>query len=179
MAPIRDVSDADSASVLPESARLLDVLKLEPPTAAAIAARWRGGGRSTFAVVGESYDGPFGIDIKRDGPHALIAGTTGSGKSELLQTIVASLAVANRPDELTFVLIDYKGGSAFAECARSCHIPLAWSPIWTRTRLLGRWARCRPNSPGVNTSWLRSVPKILRPTSCSLMNGRHSHCRGW
>ena len=96
-------------------------LTLEPPTAAAIAARWRSGGRSTFAIVGESYDGPFGIDIKKDGPHALIAGTTGSGKSELLQTIVASLAVANRPDELTFVLIDYKGGSAFAECAQLPH----------------------------------------------------------
>ena len=121
MAPIRDVSDADNASVLPESARLLDVLGLEPPAAMAIAGRWRGGGRSTFAIVGESYDGPFGIDIKKDGPHALIAGTTGSGKSELLQTIVASLAAANRPDELMFVLIDYKGGSAFAECEQLPH----------------------------------------------------------
>jgi S-DNA-T family DNA segregation ATPase FtsK/SpoIIIE len=121
MAPIRDVSDADSASVLPESARLLDALELEPPAVMAIAGRWRGGGRSTFAVIGESYDGPFGIDIKKDGPHALIAGTTGSGKSELLQTLVASLAVANRPDELTFVLVDYKGGSAFAECAQLPH----------------------------------------------------------
>ena len=121
IAPIRDVSDADTVSVLPGAARLLDALELEPPTAMAIAARWRGGGRSTFAVIGESYDGPFGIDIRRDGPHALIAGTTGSGKSELLQTIVASLAVANRPDELTFVLIDYKGGSAFAECEQLPH----------------------------------------------------------
>ncbi len=121
IAPIRDVSDADSSSVLPGVVQLLDALELEPPTAMAIAGRWRGGGRSTFAVIGESYDGPFGIDIKKDGPHALIAGTTGSGKSELLQTIVASLAVANRPDELTFVLIDYKGGSAFAECAQLPH----------------------------------------------------------
>ena len=121
MAPIRDVSDADDAAVLPDSARLLDVLALEPPAGPVIAGRWREGGRSTLAVVGESYDGPFGIDIKRDGPHALIAGTTGSGKSELLQTIVASLAVANRPDEMTFVLIDYKGGSAFADCARLPH----------------------------------------------------------
>ncbi len=121
IAPIRDVSDAGDASVLPESARLLDVLGLEPLAGTAIARRWRDGGRSTLAMIGESYDGPFGIDIKKDGPHALIAGTTGSGKSELLQTIVASLAVANRPDELTFVLIDYKGGSAFAECAQLPH----------------------------------------------------------
>ena len=50
IAPIRDVSDAGDASVLPESARLLDVLGLEPPAAAAIAGRWRDGGRSTLAV---------------------------------------------------------------------------------------------------------------------------------
>ncbi len=62
------------------------MLGLEPLAAAAIARRWRDGGRSTLAMIGESYDGPFGIDIKKDGPHALIAGTTGSGKSELLQT---------------------------------------------------------------------------------------------
>ena len=121
IAPIRDVSGADDGAVLPDSARLLDVLGMEPPAAIEIAGRWRAGGRSTLAVIGESYDGPFGVDISKDGPHALIAGTTGSGKSELLQTIVASLAVANRPDEMTFVLVDYKGGSAFAECARLPH----------------------------------------------------------
>src|SRR5579875_3752066 len=121
MAPIRDVSDDDDTAGLPDSSRLLDVLGLEPPTAEAIAGRWAAGGRSTLAMIGESYDGPFGIDIRKDGPHGLIAGTTGSGKSELLQTIVASLAVANRPDEMTFVLVDYKGGSAFKDCVLLPH----------------------------------------------------------
>jgi DNA segregation ATPase FtsK/SpoIIIE, S-DNA-T family len=120
LAPVRDVSPGEDDGGLPDSARLLDVLGLDP-TADAIAARWRAGGRSTAAVLGESYDGPFAIDIRRDGPHGLIAGTTGSGKSELLQTIIAALAVANRPDELMFVLVDYKGGSAFADCARLPH----------------------------------------------------------
>ncbi|PZS02300.1 MAG: hypothetical protein DLM56_12360 [Pseudonocardiales bacterium] len=46
----------------------------------------------------------------------MVAGTTGAGKSELLQTIIAGLAVANRPDAMTFVLIDYKGGAAFKDC---------------------------------------------------------------
>jgi DNA segregation ATPase FtsK/SpoIIIE, S-DNA-T family len=121
MAPIRDVSDNDDAAGLPEASRLLEVLRLEPPTAEAIVGRWNAGGRSTLAVIGESYDGPFGIDVRKDGPHGLIAGTTGSGKSELLQTIVASLAVANRPDEMTFVLVDYKGGSAFKDCVQLPH----------------------------------------------------------
>ncbi|MFD6726737.1 FtsK/SpoIIIE domain-containing protein, partial [Streptomyces sp. NPDC060131] len=83
--------------------------------------RWRMGGQSTMAVIGESYDGPFGIDMRKDGPHGLIAGTTGSGKSELLQTIVAALAVANTPENMTFVLVDYKGGSAFKDCVKLPH----------------------------------------------------------
>jgi DNA segregation ATPase FtsK/SpoIIIE, S-DNA-T family len=118
--PVRDVSNSETAE-LPDSSRLLDVLQLEPPTVEAIAARWNAGGQSTVAMLGESYDGPFAIDLARDGPHGLVAGTTGSGKSELLQTVVASLATANRPDAMTFVLIDYKGGSAFKDCARLPH----------------------------------------------------------
>ncbi len=121
MAPVRDVSDDDEISSLPDSSRLLDVLHLEPPGPDLIAARWLTSGQSTVAVLGESYDGPFAIDLRRDGPHGLVAGTTGAGKSELLQTFVASLAVVNRPDAMTFVLIDYKGGSAFKDCARLPH----------------------------------------------------------
>ncbi|MFF1764051.1 FtsK/SpoIIIE domain-containing protein [Streptomyces sp. NPDC058249] len=121
LSPLRDISGETEDSALPGSSRLLDVLQLEPPTRDAIAARWRMGGQSTMAVIGESYDGPFGIDIRKDGPHGLIAGTTGSGKSELLQTIVAALAVANTPENMTFVLVDYKGGSAFKDCVKLPH----------------------------------------------------------
>ncbi|WP_059013318.1 FtsK/SpoIIIE domain-containing protein [Streptomyces specialis] len=121
LSPIRDISGESEDAAIPSSSRLLDVIEMEPPTAGAIAARWRLGGQSTEAVIGESYDGAFAIDIRRDGPHGLIAGTTGSGKSELLQTIVASLAVANTPENMTFVLVDYKGGSAFKDCVQLPH----------------------------------------------------------
>ncbi|CAM5687229.1 FtsK/SpoIIIE domain-containing protein [Streptomyces hirsutus] len=121
LSPLRDISGESEDSALPGSSRLLDVLQLEPPASDAIAARWRMGGQSTLAVIGESYDGPFGIDLRKDGPHGLIAGTTGSGKSELLQTIVAALAVANTPENMTFVLVDYKGGSAFKDCVQLPH----------------------------------------------------------
>jgi S-DNA-T family DNA segregation ATPase FtsK/SpoIIIE len=120
LAPIRDVSTEDLAGSLPGSSRLLDVLGLPEPDAERVAQWWRAGGRTTRAVVGEGLDGPFALDIRRDGPHGLVAGTTGSGKSELLQTLIASLAVGNRPDEMTFVLIDYKGGAAFKDCD---HLP--------------------------------------------------------
>ena len=121
MAPVRDVSPHDNETTLPDSARLLDVLGLEPPTVQAVHAGWVAGGRTTSMLLGVGADGPFELDLRRDGPHALIAGTTGSGKSELLQTMIASLAVANRPDAMTFVLVDYKGGSAFKDCVRLPH----------------------------------------------------------
>jgi S-DNA-T family DNA segregation ATPase FtsK/SpoIIIE len=82
------------------------VLGLDRPDAASIAARWQASGGTTRAVIGACYDGPFGVDLAKGGPHGLIAGTTGAGKSELLQTLIASLACANRPDEMTFVLVD-------------------------------------------------------------------------
>jgi DNA segregation ATPase FtsK/SpoIIIE, S-DNA-T family len=122
IAPVRDVSGDDETAMLPDTCRLLDTLGLEPPAAEVIAGYWEGGGRSTTAVIGACYDGPFSIDLRRDGPHALIAGTTGAGKSELLQTLIASLAAVNRPDALNFVLVDYKGGSAFKDAVHLPHV---------------------------------------------------------
>ncbi|MFI9102992.1 FtsK/SpoIIIE domain-containing protein [Streptomyces fildesensis] len=121
LAPLRDVSDNQGEAALPAAARLLEVLGLEEPTGAAIATRWRSSGRTTKAVIGYSLSGPFALDLVNHGPHGLVAGTTGSGKSEFLQTLVASLAVANRPDAMTFVLVDYKGGAAFKDCVQLPH----------------------------------------------------------
>ena len=72
--------------------------------------------------IGHTADGPFRIDLAADGPHVLVAGTTGAGKSELLRTLVASLAVTNRPEHLSMVLVDYKGGAAFRDCAPLPHV---------------------------------------------------------
>ena len=121
LAPLHDIGTEEHSSALPNASRLLDVLHLDGVTGETIAAGWQAGGRSTKAVIGELADGVFTVDIRADGPHGLVAGTTGSGKSELLQTLVASLSVANRPDEMNFVLIDYKGGAAFKDCARLPH----------------------------------------------------------
>lgn len=119
LAPVRDIGAEDLSTRVPTASRLLEVLQLDPPTAAAVADRWQG--PTTRVVVGETGDGPFRLDLRADGPHGLVAGTTGSGKSELLQTLIASLAVVNRPDEMTFVLVDYKGGAAFKDCSRLPH----------------------------------------------------------
>ncbi len=121
MAPVRDVSRDDADALIPASARLLDLIGMPDPAPGDVARLWRRFGRTTAAAIGVGPEGPFGIDIRLDGPHGLIAGTTGAGKSELLQTLIASLAVVNRPESMTFVLIDYKGGSAFKDCARLPH----------------------------------------------------------
>lgn len=107
-------------SPIPRAARLADILGLSSLTPGEIAASWSRS-REAFRLAAPIGIGPnddvVSIDLRRDGPHGLIAGTTGSGKSELLQSLVASLAVKIPPDLLNFVLIDYKGGSAFREVA--------------------------------------------------------------
>ncbi|MFI2563221.1 FtsK/SpoIIIE domain-containing protein [Paenarthrobacter sp. NPDC018779] len=63
------------------------------------------------AILGRDAHRPLTFDFHVDGPHLLIAGTTGSGKSELLRTLVASLALKYTPEHVVFVFIDFKGGS--------------------------------------------------------------------
>jgi DNA segregation ATPase FtsK/SpoIIIE, S-DNA-T family len=121
LAPVRDVSRDDAQSAIPGSARLLDLIGMPNPSPDLVLAAWQRRGRTTKVPIGIGADGRYIVDVSADGPHALVAGTTGAGKSEFLQTLIAVLAVANRPDAMTFVLIDYKGGSAFKDCARLPH----------------------------------------------------------
>ncbi|TDD64300.1 cell division protein FtsK [Actinomadura darangshiensis] len=122
LAPVRDVSREDVDDSIPAEVRLLDVLGMPEPTAEHVLQSWsRAGGRTTRVPIGLASGGRYDVDLRADGPHVLIAGAAGAGKSELLRTLIASLAASNRPDEMTFVLIDYKGGAAFGDCARLPH----------------------------------------------------------
>lgn len=76
---------------------------------------------SLAAIVGQGPDGPAVIDLRTHGPHALVGGTTGAGKSEFLQSWIMSLAATVSPERITFLLVDYKGGAAFAECTELPH----------------------------------------------------------
>lgn len=77
---------------------------------------------SPEVAVGVGDEGDFRVNLTEDGPHVLIAGTTGSGKSELLRTLVVGLAVECPPEQLNFVLIDFKGGGAFDAVDRLPHV---------------------------------------------------------
>lgn len=61
------------------------------------------------------------LDLADDGPHVLIAGTTGSGKSDLLLSLLVGLAARHSPAELSFVLLDFKGGASFGPLAGLPH----------------------------------------------------------
>ncbi|WP_378209455.1 type VII secretion protein EccCa [Actinoallomurus acaciae] len=78
--------------------------------------------------IGVDTDGrPVELDIKEpaqggDGPHGLVIGATGSGKSELLRTLVLGLAMTHSPEVINFVLVDFKGAATFAGMERLRHV---------------------------------------------------------
>ena len=76
---------------------------------------------SLRALVGSKGVEPMYLDLKTEGPHALVGGTTGAGKSEFLQSWVLGMAAAYSPDRLSFLFVDYKGGAAFADCVKLPH----------------------------------------------------------
>ena len=69
---------------------------------------------SLAAVVAVTAHAPLELDLVAQGPHAIVGGTTGSGKSELLTAWILAIADDHSPDEATVLLVDFKGGSAFA-----------------------------------------------------------------
>ncbi|MFI1253244.1 FtsK/SpoIIIE domain-containing protein [Streptomyces netropsis] len=139
LAPLR-MADAQGAhgqagrvvAALPRTARLLDELGLARATPASLTARWaaatdrgtRPGGRAV-AVLGAGPHGPLSVDLAADGPHLLVEGGPGCGKTELLRSLAASLAAADRPDRLSLVLVDGAGaerGEGLRVCTDLPHV---------------------------------------------------------
>ncbi|MEU8827375.1 FHA domain-containing protein [Streptomyces sp. NPDC048636] len=127
LAPLRPAASAQGGTdgpgrlpttPLPDTARLLDELGLARATPASLLARWAAaadevpaGGRAQ-AVLGAGPRGPLAVDLAADGPHLAVDGAAGTGKTELLRSLAASLAAAERPDRLELVLVDGAGAGS-------------------------------------------------------------------
>ncbi len=134
LAPLTDATpDVDDAA-LPTTVGFRDLHRragLDPLDPVALAGSWATAGTTTAgrttphgarALVGVTAAGPLELDLTRDGPHALIGGTTGSGKSELLRSLVAGLAVAHRPDDLSLRPRRLQGWSGLPRlCSSASH----------------------------------------------------------
>ncbi|MFE9634744.1 FHA domain-containing protein [Streptomyces sp. NPDC006463] len=122
LAPLRGDSGTvepyrPAAATLPATARLLDELGLARATPASLMARWAAAteqgqtvGGLAEIVLGSGRHGVVGAELVHDGPHLLVEGPTGSGRTELLRSVAASLSAAARPDRLGLVLLDGAGG---------------------------------------------------------------------
>jgi len=102
----------------------LDAKPLPPRVDLAAVTQPRSGGRERLAAaVGTaSGGGALELDLVQQGPHALIGGTTGSGKSEFLLAWLAALATTHSPAALAMLLVDFKGGAAFRPIAELPHV---------------------------------------------------------
>nr|WP_306422886.1 FtsK/SpoIIIE domain-containing protein [Paenarthrobacter aurescens] len=111
---------ASTTQAIPDQCSLADLL---PFGHRRILRRWEDAipQKELTAVLGRGRNGMLAFDFKHDGPHLLIAGTTGSGKSELLRTLVASMGLKYPPDHTTFLFFDFKGGSGLRPLAGLPH----------------------------------------------------------
>ena len=120
LAPLRDATDVRRSQQVPDQVSLEDLIG-DLATPSAMRTRWDTAPTDRLtAHLGIAADGPVDLELGPQGAHTLVGGTTGSGKSELLQSLVGSLAAQYPPDRVGFLLVDYKGGAAFKD---AMHLP--------------------------------------------------------
>ncbi|MET3161625.1 UNVERIFIED_ORG: S-DNA-T family DNA segregation ATPase FtsK/SpoIIIE [Arthrobacter sp. UYEF10] len=95
---------------IPTSCRLAELLPHSTPETSR---RWSANSilPGLAVPIGRGLEGVRTLDLQNDGPHLLVAGTTGSGKSELLRSLTVALALSYAPDCINFLFVDFKGGS--------------------------------------------------------------------
>ena len=113
LAPLRDASSANAVTAIPKIVPLFTSLSVDEVTPEWIISQWNlDRGYAIKGPIGMTETGPLELDLVAHGPHALIGGTSGAGKSELLMSLVASMISYNPPTVVNFLFIDYKGGAS-------------------------------------------------------------------
>lgn len=113
LAPLNHLQNLKSS--IPESVTFMEMYEAERFEDLAVPSRWSQNSpyKSLAVPLGLRGQGDIvslNLHEKAHGPHGLVAGTTGSGKSEIIQSYILSLAVNFHPHDVAFLLIDYKGG---------------------------------------------------------------------
>ena len=112
LAPLLDATATNAAATVPSLVTLFEALGVERIDPDWVAEQWlTDRGYSLPAPVGLTDSGPLTLDLVRHGPHGLIGGTSGAGKSELVQSLVTNLIALNSPERVNLLFIDYKGGA--------------------------------------------------------------------
>ncbi len=112
LAPLLDASATNAAAAVPSMVTLFEALGVDRIEPSWIAEQWfTDRGYALPTPVGLTDTGPLTLDLVRHGPHGLIGGTSGAGKSELVQSLVANLIALNSPERVNLLFIDYKGGA--------------------------------------------------------------------
>ncbi len=138
LAPVRDASSATASGALPRLVTLNQTLGVEQVTPAWVAGRWvASAGNALRAPVGLGPAGQLVLDLVAQGPHGLIGGTSGAGKSELLMSLVAGLVAWNPPTRLNLLFVDYKGGAGSDQFR---HLPHTVGYVTNLDALLARRA---------------------------------------
>ncbi len=122
MAPLVDAHNDGVDQFRSGTVDLVTALGLDLGDPEALAERWSNARSDARFVIGVGSWGVITIDLLRDGPHALVAGTTGAGKSAMLRAWLVSLAAGAGPDRLNIVLIDYKASAAFQRLDALPHV---------------------------------------------------------
>ncbi|APS23515.1 secretion protein EccC [Streptomyces sp. Tue 6075] len=130
LAPLHVATGGDDDEPLLANLEFTDLLNLGDAASIDVGRTWRPRSQAERlrVPIGVGEDGsPVMLDLKEAaqegmGPHGLCVGATGSGKSELLRTLVLGLAVTHTSETLNFVLADFKGGATFAGMAQMPHV---------------------------------------------------------